>query len=67
MVKQLEALGYPKQVAEKALFLTQTQKSVDAAVDWICQHTEDDDFNEPLTIVKGSQKKMTSEEAKEFI
>jgi uncharacterized UBP type Zn finger protein len=48
-------MGFPKQVAEKALFLTQN-KGVEGAMSWIDAHQEDADYLEELTIVGQSEK-----------
>jgi uncharacterized UBP type Zn finger protein len=48
-------MGFPKQVAEKALFLTQN-KGVEGAMAWIDAHQEDADYMEELTIVGQSEK-----------
>jgi hypothetical protein len=62
-VEQLLATGVSKDVAEKALFLTQNA-SVQAAAQWIEQHRADPDFAEPLFIVRQQGPKLTPEEAK---
>jgi uncharacterized UBP type Zn finger protein len=43
-------MGFPKQVAEKSLFLTQN-KGVEGAMAWIDAHQEDADYLEELQIV----------------
>ena len=63
----LQDMGYSKNVSEKALFLVQGA-GVEKAIDWINQHCEDADFEEPLMIVgqaEGSSKpksNLTKEE-----
>lgn len=45
-------MGFPKAVAEKALFFTRDQGgSTEKALEWIDQHSDDADFNEELKIV----------------
>ena len=40
-------MGYSKNVAEKALFLTKSQgQSVENAMDWIQEHMDDPDFED---------------------
>ena len=60
---QLVTLGFIKDVAEKALFFTQSA-SVDAAQKWLEEHKGDADFLEPLFIVRGPQSNLTPEEAR---
>ena len=43
-------MGFSKDVAEKALFLNQGG-GVPKAMEWIEQHMDDPDFQEPLVIV----------------
>lgn len=43
-------MGNTKIVAEKALFMTQNKKTIEAALDWIDEHRDDEDFNEELFI-----------------
>ena len=53
LVKQLEEMGFSKHASEKALFMTQaTGQTLEGAMDWLGQHSEDPDFNEQLFIVK---------------
>jgi hypothetical protein len=64
MAAQLVSLGFTKDVAEKALFFTQSA-SVEAAQQWLEEHKSDPDFLEPLFIVRGPQQsKLSPEEAK---
>ena len=77
LVKQLNTLGYSKNVAEKSLFMTQA-KEVGAALDWIEKNQDNPDFEEQLFIVNpdpkqtsklqknASKKKYTKEEAREM-
>jgi uncharacterized UBP type Zn finger protein len=52
MVTTLTEMGFGKDASEKALFMTQSKgQSVESALEWINQHSEDADFNEPLLIV----------------
>ena len=45
-------MGFSKDASEKALFMTQSKgASVEIAMEWINEHMEDKDFNEPLLIV----------------
>lgn len=54
-------------MAEKALFLTQHQKTIEAAIEWIQANKEQADFNEELKIVGRTEQeqksKLTPEEA----
>lgn len=50
MRDNLIAMGYKKNPAEKALFMTQN-KSTEVALDWLTKHKDLPDFNEPLFIV----------------
>jgi len=64
LVAQLVSLGFSKDTSEKALFLT-GNNSVEAAKEWLAQHKDEPDFNEPLFIVmKPDAPKLTPEEAK---
>lgn len=47
MLKSLEEMGFPRVRAEKALVYTQN-KSLDAAMDWCFDHSEDPDIDKPL-------------------
>ena len=52
LVKQIVEMGFSTAAAEKALFMTMSKgQSVPTAMEWIYEHTEDPDFNEPLLIV----------------
>ena len=45
-------MGYGKDASEKALFMVMSKgQSVEAAMEWIMEHMDDADFNEPLLIV----------------
>jgi uncharacterized UBP type Zn finger protein len=45
-------MGFSTAAAEKALFLTMSKgQSIENATEWLYEHTEDADFNEPLLIV----------------
>ena len=45
-------MGFSKDASEKALFMTMsTGQSVENALNWINEHCDDADFNEPLLIV----------------
>ncbi|CAD8112520.1 unnamed protein product [Paramecium sonneborni] len=57
----LMSQGYSKNVSEKSLLLSNNQ-GVDAAIKWIEEHKNDQDFEEELQIV-GSGKKISPEEA----
>jgi len=51
-VSTLVEMGFSKDSSEKALFMTQSKGgSVESAMEWINEHMEDADFNEPLLIV----------------
>ena len=51
LVKQIMEMGFGKDAAEKALFMNLQTQSVESAMNWIMEHQEDKDFNEPLLIV----------------
>ena len=45
-------MGFGKDACEKALFMTLSKgQSCEAAMEWLTEHAEDADFNEPLLIV----------------
>ena len=46
--KSLQAMGYSKNVSEKACLFSQS--NIDAALDWIMQHQNDPDFEEEAKI-----------------
>lgn len=49
---QLIEMGFPKDVAEKALFMTLSKGgTTEQALEWISEHSEDADFNEELKII----------------
>lgn len=51
-VKQLMDMGFSKDASEKALFMVLAKgQSIEAALEWINEHSDDKDFNEPLLIV----------------
>jgi len=62
--QQIQDMGFSKAVAEKSLFLTQNA-SVEAAIEWINEHSSDPDFEEELQIVGTSESKpkLSKEEA----
>jgi len=61
--QELQAMGYSKNVAEKALFFTQNA-SVELALNWIEEHRDDPDFEEELRMVKQEEgPKLSVEEA----
>jgi len=60
---QLISLGFQKNPAEKALFMTQS-RSLDEAMMWLEENKNEPDFNEPLFIVNQGPK-LTPEEAKQ--
>ena len=65
MASGIEAMGYSKNVREKALLMTQNV-SIEAALEWIEQHKDDADFEEELLLVQDDNKpKMSTEEALE--
>jgi uncharacterized UBP type Zn finger protein len=51
IASQLMDMGFPKAVAEKALFFTQGAGTIEKALEWIDEHSNDTDFNEELKIV----------------
>eukprot|EP00871_Galdieria_phlegrea_P002172 jgi/Galph1/2956/GphlegSOOS_G1596.1 len=46
-LKQLEEMGFPKLRAKRALLRTK-QESVDTAMNWLFEHMEDEDIDQPL-------------------
>ncbi len=63
MAKELESMGYSKNVREKALLMT-GNAGVEAALGWIEEHRDDADFEEELRIVaQQEEKKLSPEEA----
>jgi len=59
----LEAMGYSKNVREKALFMVQSN-SIEAAMEWIDKHRDDTDFEEQLFMVKQEEgPRLSKEEA----
>jgi len=52
LLQQLVAMGFPQVRAEKALLFTKN-KSLDLAINWVLEHSEDIDIDEPLTVVSG--------------
>jgi uncharacterized UBP type Zn finger protein len=51
-VEQLIEMGFPKQVAEKALFFSLSSGgTTEKALEWIDKHQDDVDFLEELKIV----------------
>ena len=45
-------MGFGQHASEKALFMTMSKgQSVEGALEWIGEHTEDADFNEQLFVV----------------
>ena len=51
-MQQIVEMGFSKDAAEKALFMTMSKgQSIENAMEWITEHQEDTDFNEPLLIV----------------
>ena len=45
-------MGFSKDACEKGLFMTMSKgQSVEGAMEWLTEHCEDADFNEPLLIV----------------
>jgi len=65
MAKELQGMGYSKNVSEKALLFT-SNASVEAALEWIETHREDPDFEEECLVVQEENKpKLTPEEAAE--
>ena len=48
VAKQLQEMGFSKNVSEKACLFTQS--NIERAVEWISAHQEDPDFEEPATI-----------------
>ncbi len=60
--KELQAMGYSKNVSEKALFFT--KNNLEQALTWILDHQKESDFEEELRIVKQEEgSKLTKEEA----
>jgi len=65
MAKEIQGMGYSKNVSEKALLFTNSL-SIEAALEWIENHKTDADFEEECLIVQEENKpKLTPEEAAE--
>ena len=65
VAKQLQDMGFSKNVSEKACLFTQS--NIEQAVEWISQHSEDPDFEEEAIIEVSEDKpkpQMSAEEAK---
>jgi uncharacterized UBP type Zn finger protein len=60
---EIEGLGFSKDVAEKALFLT-SNMGVEPALKWLEDNKNAPDFNEPLYITSGPKSTLTNEEAR---
>ena len=63
VAQQLQEMGFSKNVSEKACLFTQS--NIEQAVEWINQHQDDPDFEEPAQIEVSAQPKvqMSKEEA----
>ncbi|GAB6019409.1 Ubiquitin carboxyl-terminal hydrolase 13 [Chamberlinius hualienensis] len=53
VVANLEEMGFPRDACKRAVFKTGNQ-GLEAATDWIMEHMEDPDFNDPLVPQGGS-------------
>ena len=47
----LVAMGFTQAAAEKALFMNIQNQNAELAMNWLEEHAEDKDLNEPLMIV----------------
>ena len=64
VAKQLQEMGFSKNVSEKACLFTQS--NIEQAVEWISQHSSDPDFEEEAIIEVSEDKpkpQMSKEEA----
>eukprot|EP00284_Hemiselmis_tepida_P004954 CAMPEP_0174945216 /NCGR_PEP_ID=MMETSP1355-20121228/80988_1 /TAXON_ID=464990 /ORGANISM="Hemiselmis tepida, Strain CCMP443" /LENGTH=50 /DNA_ID=CAMNT_0016192573 /DNA_START=36 /DNA_END=185 /DNA_ORIENTATION=+ len=48
-MEQLKDMGFPELRAERGLWLT-GNSSLEAAVNWLAEHSEDADIDEPLMV-----------------
>ncbi|KAK9323180.1 hypothetical protein V1517DRAFT_321289 [Lipomyces orientalis] len=60
VLSMLEGMGFPAPRCEKALYNTGNMDP-DAAMNWLFQHMDDPDIDEPLTLVRGSSNLEISE------
>ena len=52
LVKTIMEMGFSQHASEKALFMTMSKgQSVENALEWIGEHSQDADFNEQLFMV----------------
>ena len=52
LVKQIMEMGFSLHATEKALFMTMSKgQSIEGALEWLGEHSEDPDFNEQLFMV----------------
>ncbi|KAL4436460.1 hypothetical protein ABPG74_003026 [Tetrahymena malaccensis] len=68
MVAQLQDMGFSKNVAEKAIFMTQDQKSLEAALAWTEKHQGDADYEEQLLMQisdESNKPKLSEAEARQ--
>lgn len=63
LLRQLEEMGFPKIRAQKGLIFT-GNKSLEPAMEWCFEHSDDADIDEPLSLVAadGAAKPVLSEE-----
>jgi uncharacterized UBP type Zn finger protein len=65
MAKELQSMGYSKNVSEKSLLMT-GNASIEKALEWIEEHREDADFEEEMRVIaQAEEKKLSPEEAYE--
>lgn len=62
-VKQLQEMGYSKNVSEKALFLS--QGILEKAIEWIYENQNEPDFEEELRMVGQKKTQLSEEEIKQ--
>ena len=63
VAQQLQEMGFSKNVSEKACLFTQS--NIERAVEWISEHQEDPDFEEPAQIEVSMDQKQKVQMSKE--
>lgn len=62
-VKEMQEMGFGRNRCVRALYATDNA-SLEAAVNWVAEHDEDANIDEPLLVPKSKARKLTPEEAK---
>ena len=66
LLEQLVEMGFSDIRAERALWTTGS-KSLEEAVTWLAEHSEDKDIDEPLLVPAGAKPKLSKEEQKQLL